>query len=101
MTNEQIKQLFLAYGFKEKLQAGGDTDLNPYVYEAARALIAEVKSEHMAQGIELLAQYWGGGKCPAGAQFSSSLNTAARVAKVYAIQLRTGELNPDGTIFQR
>ena len=41
MTNEQIKQLFLAHGFTEKPQAGGYTDLNPYVYEAARALIAE------------------------------------------------------------
>lgn len=101
MTNEQIKQIYLAHGFKEKAQAGGHTDLNPYVYNAARALIEAVKNEHMAQGIELLAQYWGGGKCSPGAQFSSSLNTAARVAKVYAIQLRTGELNPDGTLFQR
>ncbi|WP_241576606.1 hypothetical protein [Rosenbergiella collisarenosi] len=101
MTNEQIKQLFLAYGFKEKLQAGGDTDLNPYVYEAARALIAEVKSEHMAQGIELLAHYWGGGNCPSAERFSSSLNTAARVAKTYALQLRSGEIKTDGSILQR
>ncbi|WP_241647012.1 hypothetical protein [Rosenbergiella metrosideri] len=39
MTNEQIKQIFLANGFTEKPQAGGHTDLNPYVYDAARALI--------------------------------------------------------------
>lgn len=39
MTNEQIKQIFLANGFTEKPQAGGYTDLNPYVYEATRALL--------------------------------------------------------------
>jgi len=101
VTNEQIKQLFLAHGFKEKLQAGGDTDLNPYVYVAARALIAAVKSEHMAQGIELLAHSWGGGNCSAAERFSSSLNTAARMSKTYALQLRSGEIKTDGSILQR
>lgn len=38
MNNAQIKAIFLANGFKEKDQGDGRMDLNPYVYEAARAL---------------------------------------------------------------
>lgn len=37
MGKDQIKAIFLANGFKEKLQADGSTDLNPYVYDAAQA----------------------------------------------------------------
>lgn len=40
MKNEQIKAIFLANGFHEKDQGGGRMDLNPYVYDAARALIS-------------------------------------------------------------
>jgi hypothetical protein len=39
MTNEQIKRLALANGFKLKEQPDGRMDLNPYVYEFARSLI--------------------------------------------------------------
>lgn len=39
MTNDQIKELALAYGFKLKEQSDGNMDLNPYVYDFARALI--------------------------------------------------------------
>ena len=39
MTNDQIKELALAYGFKLKEQSDGTMDLNPYVYDFARALI--------------------------------------------------------------
>ena len=39
MTNDQIKELALAYGFKLKEQSDGEMDLNPYVYDFARALI--------------------------------------------------------------
>ena len=39
MTNDQIKELAIAYGFKLKEQPNGEMDLNPYVYEFARALI--------------------------------------------------------------
>lgn len=39
MTREQIKAVFLANGFKEKDQGEGRMDLNPYVYDAARALL--------------------------------------------------------------
>lgn len=35
---DRIKAIFLANGFKEKPQADGSTDLNPYVYDAAKAL---------------------------------------------------------------
>lgn len=40
MTNEQIKELALANGFKLKEQPNGDKDLSPYVYDFARALIS-------------------------------------------------------------
>lgn len=39
MTNEQIKAIYLAHGFKEKDQGEGRMDLNQYVYDAARALL--------------------------------------------------------------
>ena len=36
---ELIKEVFLANGFKEKVQIDGRSDLNTYVYDAALALI--------------------------------------------------------------
>ena len=39
ITNDQIKELALANGFKLKEQPDGTMDLNPYVYEFARALV--------------------------------------------------------------
>ena len=42
MNKQDIKALFLANGFKEKQQPDGSTDLNPYVYEAAKALLARM-----------------------------------------------------------
>ena len=41
MTNDQIKEIALASGFKLKEQPDGTQDLNPYVYEFSRALITE------------------------------------------------------------
>lgn len=41
MTNEQIKQILLANGFKEKEQPDGSFDLNPYVYTAVRAVLEQ------------------------------------------------------------
>lgn len=45
MLNAQIKAIFLASGFKEKDQGRGVMDLNPYVYEAARALLGAYSQE--------------------------------------------------------
>ena len=42
MTNDQIKEIALANGFKLKEQPSGEMDLNPYVYDFARALIDEL-----------------------------------------------------------
>lgn len=39
MTNDQIKEIALANGFKLKEQPSGEMDLNPYVYDFARALL--------------------------------------------------------------
>ena len=41
MTNEQIREVAIANGFKLKEQPNGKMDLNPYVYDFARALIDE------------------------------------------------------------
>ena len=38
-SRELIKEVFLANGFKEKVQIDGTSDLNTYVYDAALALI--------------------------------------------------------------
>ena len=42
MTNDEIKSIFLAHGFTIK---PGCDDLKPYVYEAARALLARVEAD--------------------------------------------------------
>ena len=39
MTNDQIKEIALANGFKLKERPSGEMDLNPYVYEFAKALL--------------------------------------------------------------
>lgn len=41
MTNDQIKEIALANGFKLKEQPSGEMDLNPYVYDFAKALLVE------------------------------------------------------------
>ena len=41
MTNDRIKELALANGFKLKEQPDGSMDLNHYVFDFARALLAE------------------------------------------------------------
>lgn len=42
MSNDKIREIFLANGFTIK---EGLTDLKPYVYAAARALIAELEKD--------------------------------------------------------
>lgn len=42
MTNDKIKEIALANGFKLKEQPDGTQDLNPYVYEFARALLLTI-----------------------------------------------------------
>jgi len=39
MTNNQIKEIAIANGFKLKEQPDGGRDLNPYVYDFARSLL--------------------------------------------------------------
>ena len=39
MTNDKIKEIALENGFKLKEQPNGEMDLNPYVYDFARALL--------------------------------------------------------------
>ena len=47
ITNEQIKKIALENGFKLKDQPNGELDLNPYVYDFARALLQSYAvSEH-------------------------------------------------------
>ena len=43
MTNDQIKELALANGFKLKEQLDGNMDLNPYVDEFAQKLALRVE----------------------------------------------------------
>ena len=41
MTNQEIRKIALDNGFKLKDQPNGSKGLNPYVYDFARAIIAE------------------------------------------------------------
>ena len=47
MTNEQIRKIALANGFKLKKQPNGEMDLNPYVYDAMRAVYEQGKADAM------------------------------------------------------
>ncbi len=53
MTNEDIKAILIANGYKEKLQPDGTTDLNPYVYSAARTLLQLQNGRIMAEMTDL------------------------------------------------
>lgn len=41
-TKDEIRSIFVANGFKTRVQDDGSTDLNPYVFDAAVALLAYV-----------------------------------------------------------
>lgn len=56
MTNDQIKEIALANGFKLKEQPNGEMDLNPYVYDFARA-IAISKLDEAANDIYALDEF--------------------------------------------
>lgn len=45
MINDRVKELALANGFKLKQQPDGSEDLNPYVYDFARALLADTLAD--------------------------------------------------------
>lgn len=47
MDKERIKEIALANGFKLKEQPSGEMELNPYVYDFARALIDEYEDSKM------------------------------------------------------
>lgn len=50
MTNKEIKRIFLENGFSIK---EGQTDLKPYVYQAARALLQQKQDRPRPSAIEL------------------------------------------------
>lgn len=52
MTDDEIRELFLANGFTIK---EGQTDLKPYVYQAARALLSKAASAQATPTVEELA----------------------------------------------
>lgn len=45
ISDSEIREIFLRHGFKTKEQPGGTVDLNPYVYDAARALLNYVNQQ--------------------------------------------------------
>lgn len=45
MTDDQIKEIALANGFKLKEQPSGEMDLNPYVYDFAKELMHKVDTD--------------------------------------------------------
>lgn len=46
MNKQRVKELALEVGFKLKPQPSGEMDLNPYVYNFAKALLAHpIKKE--------------------------------------------------------
>lgn len=54
MNNDQIRKLALDNGFKLKQQPNGDEDLNPYVYDFARALLSQAKRDQENLDAEIL-----------------------------------------------
>jgi hypothetical protein len=51
MNNATIQAIMLASGFKLKDQGAGRLDLNPYVYDAAQALLGAFQAEQAACGL--------------------------------------------------
>ena len=45
LSNEEIREVALANGFKLKVQKGGGMDLNPYVYTFVRAIIIKARAK--------------------------------------------------------
>lgn len=41
----RVKAIMLENGYREKVQANNELDLNPYVYEAAKALMLETAAK--------------------------------------------------------
>lgn len=54
MTNDKIKEIALKSGFKLKEQSHGSMDLNPYVYDFARALISSEFDKVRANALKLI-----------------------------------------------
>lgn len=54
MNLERIKKLALENGFSLKQQPDGGMELNPYVYDFAKALIEEAKAEAIPDGYQLV-----------------------------------------------
>lgn len=52
MNRQQLKTIFLALGFQEKLQPDGTMDLNPYCYAAGAALLQAGRDEVAAALLE-------------------------------------------------
>lgn len=50
---ESVKKLALNCGFKLKEQPNGEMDLNPYVYDFAKALIAGVTNKEIRIGAQV------------------------------------------------
>lgn len=61
LTRAAIQQLALANGFSMKVQKDGKTDLNPYVYDFAKAMIehavSDLLTQHSADPLQHLADY--------------------------------------------
>ncbi|AMC34788.1 hypothetical protein [Janthinobacterium sp. B9-8] len=55
LKNEEIKRIFLENGFSVK---EGESDLKPYVYQAARALLAGVEAELAALQQDVARYRW-------------------------------------------
>ncbi len=53
MTNDQIRDIALAKGFKLKEQPSGERDLNPYVYDFARCLMSGKLTDIMSAFIAM------------------------------------------------
>lgn len=54
MNNARIQAILLANGFKLKDQGEGHLDLNPYVYDGARALLDGFLAEQIASGMAIV-----------------------------------------------
>lgn len=54
VTNDQIKEIALANGFKLKEQPSGEMDLNPYVYDAVFEVILFTLGQIVADMTDLI-----------------------------------------------
>jgi hypothetical protein len=105
VDNDTIKKLALAHGFELKPQVNGETDLNPSVYDFAKALAAESnkplnthieKLEHQAE-LTVLATHEATLNSDYGKRWLDKFSLMNKIEELSKLRTQLGALGDKGT----